>query len=93
MLRGGDLGQAMRASMSLPGIFAPIEIDGRTLIDGGLARNLPVDLAREMGAEVIIAVEVEHEPTEEKKKLWSIGSVTGQVIGFQSAATSAISSS
>ncbi|MGK2858006.1 MAG: patatin-like phospholipase family protein [Thermoanaerobaculia bacterium] len=82
VLRGGDLGQAMRASMSLPGIFSPVEIDGRTLVDGGLARNLPVDLAREMGADVIIAVDVSL-PHEEKKKLWSIGSVTGQVIGFQ----------
>ncbi|MFA6958436.1 MAG: patatin-like phospholipase family protein [Thermoanaerobaculia bacterium] len=83
VLRGGDLGHAMRASMSLPGIFSPIVIDGRTLVDGGLARNLPVDLALEMGAEVIIAVDVSSEPAEEKKKLWSISSVTGQVIGFQ----------
>ncbi|MBI2212951.1 MAG: patatin-like phospholipase family protein [Acidobacteria bacterium] len=84
VLRGGDLGQAIRASMSIPGIFSPVVIDGRTLVDGGLARNLPVDLAREMGAEVIIAVDV-GQPMEEKQ-LWSIGSVTGQVMGFQIAA-------
>jgi NTE family protein len=82
VLRGGDLGKAMRASMSLPGLVSPVEIDGRTLVDGGLARNLPVDLAREMGADVIIAVDVS-QPVEEKEKRWTIGSVTGQVIGFQ----------
>ncbi|MCE2911344.1 MAG: patatin-like phospholipase family protein [Rubrivivax sp.] len=47
---------AMRASMSVPGAFAPITVDGRVLGDGGLVRNLPVDLARELGAEVVIAV-------------------------------------
>jgi NTE family protein len=83
VLRGGDLGQAMRASMSVPGIFSPIVVDGRTLVDGGLARNLPVDLAREMGAEVIIAVDVSSEPAANERKIWSISSVTGQVIGFQ----------
>jgi NTE family protein len=47
---------AMRASMSVPGAFAPIAVDGRILGDGGLVSNLPVALARELGAEVIIAV-------------------------------------
>jgi NTE family protein len=49
---------AMRASMSVPGAFAPIEVGGRLLGDGGLVRNLPVQVAREMGADVIIAVNV-----------------------------------
>jgi NTE family protein len=49
---------AMRASMAVPGAFAPITVDGRPLGDGGLVRNLPVDLARELGAEVVIAVNV-----------------------------------
>jgi NTE family protein len=49
---------AMRASMSVPGAFAPTEVDGRLLADGGLSRNLPVEVAREMGADVIIAVNV-----------------------------------
>jgi NTE family protein len=48
----------MRASMSLPGVFAPVEMDGRVLVDGGVARNIPVDVARSMGAEKIIAVDV-----------------------------------
>ena len=45
----GSLPQAMRASMSLPGVFAPIEIDDRLYVDGGLVRNLPVDVARQHG--------------------------------------------
>jgi NTE family protein len=49
---------AMRASMSIPGAFAPTQVDGRLLGDGGLVRNLPVEIAREMGADIIIAVNV-----------------------------------
>jgi NTE family protein len=56
VLRSGDLSTAMRASMSVPGAVAPVQIDGRLLVDGGLTRNLPVDVARGMGADVIIAV-------------------------------------
>ena len=48
-----SLGMAMRASMSLPGVFAPVVIHDRMLVDGGLLDNLPVSLAREMGADVI----------------------------------------
>jgi len=56
VLKSGDLATAMRASMSVPGAVAPVQIDGKMLVDGGLTRNLPVDIARAMGAEVIIAV-------------------------------------
>ena len=49
---------AMRASMSIPGAFAPAQVEGRLLGDGGLVRNLPVEVALEMGADVIIAVNV-----------------------------------
>ena len=44
--------------MSVPGVFAPLELDGRILGDGGLVNNLPVDVARRMGADVIIAVDI-----------------------------------
>jgi len=56
VLARGNLAKAMRASMSVPAVFAPIEIDGRALLDGGLVRNLPVDVVRRMGAEIVIAV-------------------------------------
>ncbi len=56
VLARGGIARAMRASMSVPGIFAPVEVDGHALLDGGLVRNLPVDVARSMGADIIIAV-------------------------------------
>ncbi|HPF70535.1 MAG TPA: patatin-like phospholipase family protein, partial [Candidatus Krumholzibacteria bacterium] len=49
---------AVRASMSIPGVFPPVEWDGRHLVDGYLARNLPVDVVRAMGADIVIAVDV-----------------------------------
>jgi len=49
---------AMRASLSLPGVFAPVRIRNRPMVDGGLVRNLPVDVARALGADVIVAVNV-----------------------------------
>jgi NTE family protein len=52
----GDLAKAMRASMAVSGIFPPVEIEGRLLVDGGLAKNLPMDVARKMGADILIVV-------------------------------------
>ena len=52
----GDMAMAMRASMSIPSLFAPREIDGRLLVDGGVSKNLPIDVVRQMGADVVIAV-------------------------------------
>ena len=48
----------MRASMSVPAAFAPVEIDGRLLVDGGLVDNLPVDVVRGMGADIVITVNI-----------------------------------
>ncbi|MGD9941400.1 MAG: patatin-like phospholipase family protein [Clostridia bacterium] len=58
VLREGSISDAMRASMSIPGVFAPHLIDERYLMDGGIVSNLPVDVARDMGADVIIAVDL-----------------------------------
>jgi NTE family protein len=57
-LRQGTLSDAIRASMSIPSIFEPVEIDGRVLVDGLIIRNLPVSDCRDMGAEFVIAVDV-----------------------------------
>jgi len=57
-LRNTPLFMSMRASLSVPGVFSPVRLDGRLVVDGGLVRNLPVDIARAMGAEIIIAVNV-----------------------------------
>ncbi len=58
VLDQGDLADAMRASMAIPGAFTPQEIDGRLLIDGGTIRNLPYDIVKDMGADVVIVVDV-----------------------------------
>ena len=58
VLTNGNLATAMRASMAVPGAFTPVVIDGRLLIDGGIVDNLPVDVARGMGADIVIAVDV-----------------------------------
>lgn len=58
VLGAGSLAKAIRASMSIPAALSPIEIDGRLLVDGGIAMNLPVEVARDMGAETIIAVDI-----------------------------------
>jgi NTE family protein len=57
VLGAGDLALALRASMSLPAVLAPVDIDGRMLIDGGLAMNLPVEVAAAMGADVVVAID------------------------------------
>lgn len=58
VLEHGNLAQAIRASMAIPAVITPVEIDGLLLIDGGIARNLPVDVARKMGADIIIAINI-----------------------------------
>lgn len=58
VMREGDLLSAVRASMSVPGVFRPIERDGRILIDGGLVDPVPVAACRELGAETVIAVDI-----------------------------------
>jgi NTE family protein len=77
----GDLALALRASMSIPVVFAPREIDGRLLVDGGIVRNLPVEVLRQMGADVIIAVDIST-PLLEREQLRSVLAVTDQILGI-----------
>ncbi len=56
--RSGSLPDAIRTSMSIPGVFSPVYAEGKVLVDGGLANNFPVDVALEMGADVVIGVDV-----------------------------------
>ncbi|MGQ9368478.1 patatin-like phospholipase family protein [Azospirillum sp. A39] len=58
VLDHGNLATAMRASMSVPGVFPPVDLDGKLLVDGGVANNLPVDVARAMGADILIVVDI-----------------------------------
>ncbi len=82
VLDRGSLSLAMRASMSVPGAFTPVEIDGRRLLDGGLVANLPIDVARQMGAEVVIAVDIST-PLATSDQIRTLLNVAGQMNGFQ----------
>ena len=58
ILQSGDLPTAIRASMSVPGLFKPVRLNSQVLVDGGVANNLPVDVAKAMGAETLIVIDV-----------------------------------
>jgi NTE family protein len=77
----GDLTTAMRASMSVPGVFAPVEYRDQVLVDGGLAENLPIDVARAMGVDVLIVVDAGF-PLQSRKSLDSIPSITNQMLAI-----------
>jgi NTE family protein len=62
VLHDGPLAQAVRASMAIPGVFTPVEINGRVLADGGMVENIPVETVRDMNADVVIAVELRLPP-------------------------------
>ncbi|MBX3461710.1 MAG: patatin-like phospholipase family protein [Planctomycetes bacterium] len=79
VLGSGSLPEAIRASMSLPGIFTPVVIGGRELVDGGLLNNVPVDVARALGVDVLIVVDI-GTPLEMDKAIQDLFSVTGQMV-------------
>jgi NTE family protein len=81
VLSSGSLPNALRASMSVPGVFAPVDIDGRLLVDGGMSNNLPVSVVRAMGADIVIAVDISA-PMLEREQLTSVISVTEQLTNF-----------
>lgn len=80
----GSLGEALRASMSLPAIFAPVKKDGMLLVDGGVLNNIPVDLAKQMGVDVVIAVVLDKPP--EVEKLNNLLAIAGRSISVMIAA-------
>lgn len=77
----GSLPLAIRASMALPGLFAPADVNGRTLVDGGLVSNLPIQTAHDMGAKVVIAVDI-GSPLRPLDALASPADVAQQMIGI-----------
>ena len=81
MQKGCNLGEAMRASMSLPGVFAPVPFHKHLLVDGGLIDNLPVELARSMGADVLIVVNV-GTPLSKRSELTSVVGVMAQMVNL-----------
>lgn len=81
VLSEGELAVAMRASMSVPGVVEPVRLDGKMLVDGGLTNNLPVDVARAMGADVVIAVNL-GTPLLRPEALNSVLGVSAQMVSI-----------
>src|SRR5210317_387860 len=75
----GDLAMSIRASMSVPAVFAPVRIDEKLLVDGGIVGNLPIDVMQEMGVDVIIAVDVEF-PLYRREELESVLTISEQML-------------
>ena len=81
VLDTGPLVDALRASMSIPALFPPVEKNGRLLVDGGVSNNLPIDVARSLGADIVIVSSI---PPAEKKveELGSFGASLGQTMSI-----------
>lgn len=79
IIRKGKFAEAIRASMAIPGVFDPVTIDGKYLIDGGLANNFPTDRCREMGADIIIGIEVAQGLVTDPQKLQSLPQLLAQL--------------
>jgi NTE family protein len=78
ILESGDLGRAIRASMAVPAALAPMEIDGRLLVDGGIVMNLPIEVAKSMGADVVVAIDIT-DVLASREELRSVVDVTEQL--------------
>ena len=81
VMSSGDLTTAMRASLSAPGVFAPVERDGRLLVDGGIADNVPVDIARSMGVDRVIVVDVGF-PLLSRQQMSSAPAISNQMLAI-----------
>ncbi len=81
VMDSGDLATALRASMSVPGVFSPVTVGERILGDGGLVDNLPVGVARRMGADVIIAVNI-GTPLAGRETLGTVLGITAQMVNI-----------
>ena len=79
VFRKGHLPQVIRASMSIPAVFAPVELEGRLLVDGGMVDNIPLDIVREMGVDVAIVVDI-GTPLRSRKELTTVVDVLNQSI-------------
>jgi NTE family protein len=81
VLDRGDLADAMRASMSVPAVFAPQRLNGKLLVDGGMADNVPIDVARDMGADIVI-VAVTQGPLTKAEDIRSLPQILGQTVAL-----------
>ncbi|HEV8019307.1 MAG TPA: patatin-like phospholipase family protein [Steroidobacteraceae bacterium] len=81
VIGSGDLTTAMRASLSAPGVFAPVERDGRLLVDGGITDDVPVDIARAMGVDIVIVVDV-GAALQTRQHLTSVAEISNQMLAI-----------
>ena len=81
VLKSGNLARSLRASMAVPGAFDPVVIDDRMLVDGGLANNIPVSVARAMGADILIVSDLGSDMLK-RDEITSALSVAGQLVNF-----------
>ena len=86
VFRTGDTGMAVRASAAVPGVFQPTQFRGRSFVDGGLTSPVPVQAAREMGAEIVVAVDISDRPEGQPVDslaaiLWQTTTIMGGIIG------------
>ncbi len=79
VFQSGELPKAMRASMAIPGVFAPIRMNNWVLVDGGMTNNYPTDVARALGADIIIGVDLQTPPLA-ADKLVGVGDILGQIL-------------
>jgi NTE family protein len=79
VLKDGSLALALRATMAIPGIFTPVDLNGRVLADGGLVDNIPTDVARQMNADIVIAVNI-GTPLVGRQELETLGGFLTQAI-------------
>jgi NTE family protein len=82
VMREGNLAEAIRASMAIPGVFTPVERDSMLLIDGGVVNNYPVDLVRSMGADIVIGVTFSRDEKELEQSRGTISEITQQIWNF-----------
>ena len=89
VFRKGHLPQVIRASMSIPAVFAPVEINGQLLVDGGMVDNIPVDVAREMGVDIVIVVDI-GTPLRGRKELNTVFDILNQSITLMTRSNSEV---
>ncbi len=82
VFHGGELYTAMRASMAIPGVFTPVRLDSMVLVDGGLRNNFPVDVARQMGADIVIGVTVQDDEPKTAADLNTLPEILNQAINM-----------
>ncbi|MBF1617567.1 patatin-like phospholipase family protein [Prevotella sp.] len=82
VLDTGSLARNMRASMAIPGAFKPVQIDTLMLVDGGMGNNLPVDVVRKMGADIVIAVDLQQRKRDDYRSPFSFLKGLGGILDW-----------